>query len=654
MPESETGGLRTGPGGEPDATHSKPDVPGGMFGGVFMRGGPVADDAAWLRGMLAAEAALARALERAGLAPDGAGASVTAAAARTADFDIAELSQSSALTGNPVPGLARALTRLVADPAAKAAVHKGATSQDILDTAAMLIARAAIDAAADSLAGAADAAARLAGEHRGTLMIGRTLLQQAVPVTFGVVAAGWLAGLDGALDGLASVRETRLAVQFGGAAGTLASLGPSGAPVKSLLAAELGLLDPPLPWHTERLRIIDVAVAMARVTAALSKIARDVTLLAQTEIAEVSEGAEPAGTAGSAKTAGEGAAAGTGGGAGRAGGSAPRRGGSSAMPNKNNPVAAVAILGCARQAGGLLATLVASAEQEHQRAAGAWHAEWQPYSHLLQLAVSAAAWARDLLANLTVDPGRMAANLAATGGLPMAERVTALLRDSLGAPRAHDLVAAAAARAVADGIPLRDALLTEPGRGRPTRPSRDFCGGHRPGPQPGRLPRRLRHLHHRRPRRARRPMNNPKITARSDSRQTRARQPMNDEERAEQGMAVRRAVLGDAHVDRSVSNTTEFTAPFQDWITRYAWGEIWSRPGLSRPQRSIVTLTVLAALQHEDELAMHTKAALRNGLTEDEIREVLLQVGLYAGVPVANRAFAIANRAISEYRAEEG
>jgi 3-carboxy-cis,cis-muconate cycloisomerase len=188
---------------------------------------------------------------------------------------------------------------------------------------------------------------------------------------------------------------------------------------------------------------------MARVTAALSKIARDVTLLAQTEIAEVSEGAGPTGATG----AGGGAAA---------AGSAPRRGGSSAMPNKSNPVAAVAILGCARQAGGLLATLVASAEQEHQRAAGAWHAEWQPFSHLLQLAVSAAAWSRDLLANLTVDTSRMAANLAATRGLPMAERVTALLRDSLGAPQAHDLVAAAAARAVSAGVPLRDALLAAP------------------------------------------------------------------------------------------------------------------------------------------------------------------------------------------------
>ena len=129
---------------------------------------------------------------------------------------------------------------------------------------------------------------------------------------------------------------------------------------------------------------------------------------------------------------------------------------------------------------------------------------------------------------------------------------------------------------------------------------------------------------------------------------------MNDEERTEQGMAVRRAVLGDAHVDRAVANTSEFTAPFQDWITRYAWGEIWSRPGLTRPERSIVALTVLAALQHEDELHMHVKAALRNGLTEEQIQEVLLQVGLYAGVPVANRAFAIAARAIKEYREQEG
>jgi 3-carboxy-cis,cis-muconate cycloisomerase len=412
--------------------------PGGIFGGVFARGGPVADDAAWLRALLDTEAALARAVEKAGLAPAGAGAAVTAAAADSSGFDLAALRESTALTGNPVPGLARQLTAAVADPAARAAVHLGATSQDIMDTAAMLLARDAFGRAAADLSAAGDAAAGLARAHRGSLMIGRTLLQQAVPVTFGGVAAGWLAGLDSAVEWLEFVRSTRLAVQFGGAAGTLASLGDSGTLVKSLLAGELGLADPPLPWHTERLRIIDVATVAARALAAQSKIARDVTLLAQTEIAEVAEG--------------------TGGREGN-GSAPPRRGGSSAMPNKNNPVAAIAVLGCARQAPGLLATLVAAAEQEYQRAAGAWHAEWLPYGHLLELAVSAAAWTRDLLAHLQVDADKMAANLSAGGGLPLAEQVTALLRPSLGAPAAHDLVAVAVVRSASSGIPLRDVLL---------------------------------------------------------------------------------------------------------------------------------------------------------------------------------------------------
>ena len=410
-----------------------------MFGGVFARGSAIIDDRAWLQAMLDAEAGLARALERAGLAPAGAGEAVTRAA-RANDFDIAELGELSALTGNPVPGLARALAVRVGGQPGRA-VHRGATSQDILDTAAMLLARTAIDAARADLTAAAAAAAELAREHRTTPMIGRTLLQQAVPVTFGAVAAGWLAALDAAITGLAETRRTRLAVQFGGAAGTLASLGPDGIRVKALLADELELADPPVPWHTERLRIIDVGAAMARVTAALSKIARDVTLLAQTEVAEVAEG---------------------GGGPDGGGTGAPRRGGSSAMPNKSNPVAAVAVLGCAKQAPGLLATLVASAEQEHQRAAGAWHAEWQPYGHLLQVAASAASWGAELLANLEVDTGKMAANLTAAGGLPLAERVSALLRTAIGAAEAHDLVATAAAKAATSGVPLHDILLADP------------------------------------------------------------------------------------------------------------------------------------------------------------------------------------------------
>jgi 3-carboxy-cis,cis-muconate cycloisomerase len=421
---------------EPDQSHSR----GVLFGGVFSRGRVDAGDAAWLRAMLDTEAALARAAERAGLVPAGAGAAVTEAAV-PGNFDLAELGELSALTGNPVPALSRALARQVPAPLA-GAVHKGATSQDIVDTAAMLLARQGLDAIGADLAAAAAAAARLAAAHRSTIMIGRTLLQQAVPITFGLVAAGWLTALDDARAGLARVRAQRLAVQFGGAAGTLAALGDDGPRVAALLAEELGLPAPPLPWHTDRLRVLELAAALAGADSVLSKIARDVTLLAQTEVAEVREG--PGGEADGP------------------GGDSPRRGGSSAMPNKQNPVAAIAILGCAKRAPGLLATLAAAGEQEHQRAAGAWHAEWEPLADLLTVTGSAASWAADLLGGLVVDRNRMSANLAAAHGLPLAEHVTSLLAGTLGRAAAHDLVAEAGTRAVSAGVPLRDALLGLP------------------------------------------------------------------------------------------------------------------------------------------------------------------------------------------------
>jgi 3-carboxy-cis,cis-muconate cycloisomerase len=419
----------------------------GLFGGVFARGGVEAGDTAWLQAMLDAEAALARALERAELAPAGAGQAVTAVA-QAANFDVNALGELAALTGNPVPGLARELARLVPQAAASA-VHQGATSQDIVDTAAMLLARRALGVIAADLAQAADAAAALAADHRSTIMMGRTLLQQAVPVTFGLVAAGWLASVDEARAGLAAVSARRLAVQLGGAAGTLASLGDHGGRVAALFAEELGLALPVLPWHTDRLRIIDLGSGLARTAAALGKIARDVTLLAQSEVGEVREGNGGRGV--------RGVAAGP---AGQA--SAPRRGGSSAMPNKHNPVASIAILGCTKQVPGLLATLVAAGEQEHQRAAGAWHAEWEPLTALLRLTGSASSWAAELLSGLIVDTSRMAANLAATKGLPLAEHVTSLLAGVLGGSQAHDLVAEAGERAVSAGLPLRDVLLSVP------------------------------------------------------------------------------------------------------------------------------------------------------------------------------------------------
>jgi 3-carboxy-cis,cis-muconate cycloisomerase len=427
--------------------YEKPNARG-LFGGVFARGGVEADDAAWLQAMLDAEAGLARALERAGLAPAGAGEAVTAAA-RAGNFDPNELGGLAALTGNPVPGLARALARQVPQTAVSA-VHRGATSQDIVDTAAMLLAKRAIGVIAADLARAADAAAGLAAAHRDSIMIGRTLLQQAVPVTFGLVAAGWLTSLDDARAGLDSVGP-RLAVQFGGAAGTLASLGEAGQRVTALLATELGLAVPVLPWHTDRLRIIDLSAALARVAAALGKIARDVTLLAQSEVGEVSEGGGTDQRGADQRGAGQQAPA-----------ASPRRGGSSAMPHKHNPVASIAILGCTRQVPGLLATLAAASEQELQRAAGAWHAEWEPLTALVRLTGSASSWAADLLPGLVVDTSRMAANLAATKGLPLAEHVSSLLAGVLGGAQAHDLVAEAGARATSAGLPLRDVLLAVP------------------------------------------------------------------------------------------------------------------------------------------------------------------------------------------------
>ncbi len=468
--------------------------PRGLFGGVFARGGVEAGDTAWLQAMLDAEAGLARALERAGLSPAGSGEAVTATA-KADNFDPNELGELAVLTGNPVPGLARALARRVPQSAVSA-VHRGATSQDIVDTAAMLMAKRAIGVMLGDLAQAAEAAAGLAEAHRASIMIGRTLLQQAVPVTFGLVAAGWLTSLDEAREGLTAVRSRRLAVQFGGAAGTLASLGEAGQQVAVLLAEELGLALPVLPWHTDRLRIIDLGAALARVAAALGKIARDVTLLAQAEVGEISEGsASSAGLAGGGPSAARGAdqrgadqrgadqrgadqrGADQRGadqrGADQRGADqrgpdpqspavSPRRGGSSAMPHKHNPVASIAILGCTRQVPGLFGILVSNSEHELQRAAGAWHAEWEPLAALLRLTGSASSWAAELLPGLIVDASRMAANLAATKGLPLAEHVSSLLADVLGGAQAHDLVAEAGARAVGAGLPLSDVLLAMP------------------------------------------------------------------------------------------------------------------------------------------------------------------------------------------------
>jgi 3-carboxy-cis,cis-muconate cycloisomerase len=404
----------------------------GLFDGVLARGRvrEAVGDRAWLQAMLDVEAALARAQARLGLLPAD-HAEAIARACRAEAFDLAAIGAAAAASGNPVVPLVRALTEALPGAAADA-VHHGATSQDVLDSAAMLVAHRALGPLLDDLARAAAAAAALADAHRGTVMAGRTLLQQALPVTFGLKAAGWLVGLDEAAARLEELRRARLAVQLGGAAGTLAALGGSGVEVLGVLAGELGLAEPVLPWHTLRTRVAELAGALGVAAGVAGKVARDVTLLAQTEVAEVRERG-PAG-----------------------------RGGSSTLPHKRNPVAAVAALACAEQAPGLAATLLAAMVQEHERAAGAWHAEWRPLTDLLRTTGSAVAWLRDSLERLEIDPERMRRNLDASGGLLLAERVTAALAPGLGRLAAHRLVQQVSTETLASRRPLAEVLHDRP------------------------------------------------------------------------------------------------------------------------------------------------------------------------------------------------
>jgi 3-carboxy-cis,cis-muconate cycloisomerase len=382
----------------------------GLFDGVLARGGvrEAVSDTAWLQAMLDVEAALARAEAGAGVIP-AEHAEAIAAACRAERFDIAALGEQAAAVGNPAAPLVRVLREQVGGSAA-ADVHRGATSQDIVDSAAMLVARRALEPLLADVDAAADAAASLAVGHRDTVMAGRTLLQHAVPVTFGLKAAGWLVALDEGAARLRVVRGTRLAAQLGGAAGTLAALDEAGPDVLGRFARELALVEPVIPWHTDRTRIAELAAALGAACGVGAKVAGDLVLLAQTDVGEVREGGDGS------------------------------RGGSSTMPHKHNPVAAISARAAARQAPGLVATVLAAMEHEHERAAGAWHAEWPALRALLSFTGSAAAWLRDGLEHLEVDPGRMRENLDRTGGAPLAERVTRALASELGRDDADELV----------------------------------------------------------------------------------------------------------------------------------------------------------------------------------------------------------------------
>jgi 3-carboxy-cis,cis-muconate cycloisomerase len=402
-------------------------VPSGeLFTGMFVpeQVREATSDRAWLQAMLDTEAALAAAEAEAGLIPAKAAESIAAACDEGA-FNPEAIGREARSVGVPVIPLLRALRERLDDGAA-GFVHYGATSQDVMDTAAMLVARRALVLIEAELDAVAAACAGLAEQHRGTLMAGRTLMQQGLPTTFGLKAAIWLDSIVAARERLDSVS---LAVQFGGASGTLASLGEGSEQVVGLLAKRLDLDEPAIPWHTSRVRVADLGASLALVAGALEKIGLDVVLLSQSEIGEV---AEPSG-----------------------GG----RGGSSTLPHKRNAIGSVLAIACARRVRGAAGVLLAAMPQELERAAGAWQSEWEPLREGLALTGGAAAAVREALEGLEVRPERMRENLNATGGLLMAESVVGALGERLGRRRARELVDGACERALDTGTSLREQLI---------------------------------------------------------------------------------------------------------------------------------------------------------------------------------------------------
>jgi 3-carboxy-cis,cis-muconate cycloisomerase len=384
---------------------------------------------AHVQAMLSFEAALARSEARVGILSREAATHIEAAC-KVEHFDVAALYREALVAGTPAIPLVRMVTAQV-EGDAKKFVHWGATSQDAIDTAMMLQMRQGLDLLIDDLYSVCTACARLAEEHRHTLMVGRTLLQQAVPITFGRKAARWLALALRQMRVLRTHRERTLAVQFGGAAGTLASLDQDGLHIAELLAEDLGLPLPDIPWHTERDRVAEIATSLGIVAGAMAKVAGDIVLLAQTEIGEVTEG------------------------------EAHGKGGSSAMPQKHNPVDATNALASARLAIGEVPVMLSAMVQEHERAVGGWQAEWVALPTLFRATASAVEHVRLAVSGLAVNTQRMSMNLDMTHGLVMAESLTMALAQHMGKAEAQSLVQTVCAQAVKSGTPLREVAEAE-------------------------------------------------------------------------------------------------------------------------------------------------------------------------------------------------
>ena len=385
-----------------------------------------------LQSMLNFEAALARALATIGIASKEAVVAIESQCDANL-FSIEELAREGSLSGNIAIPMVKQLTALVArtDEKAAAFVHYGATSQDAIDTGLVLQLREALEEIGNGLSKISSALVRIVEAHEGTLLVGRTWLQHAPPVTLGVKAAGWLSAIERHHARLNQTQKDVLVIQFGGAVGTLAALGNRGPDVAAALAEDLKLGNPDLPWHTHRDRFTEVATTLGLLVGTLGKIARDISLMTQTEIAEVAEPAEPG------------------------------RGGSSTMPHKQNPVGCAAILAAAIRVAPLVSTMLAAMVQEHERGLGGWHAEWETLPEICMLAGGAVAHTVRILEGLEIHKERMAENINATHGLIFTEAVAMVLRRKIGRAQAHELLEQMSGRAVQEKRPLRDVLLQE-------------------------------------------------------------------------------------------------------------------------------------------------------------------------------------------------
>jgi 3-carboxy-cis,cis-muconate cycloisomerase len=384
--------------------------------------------------MLDFEAALARAEVRTGVIPERAAHKI-AEHCRAERFDLSLVAKQAAQSGNVAIPLVKMLTEEVAkqDKDAARFVHWGATSQDVIDTATILQLRDALLLLENDLVRMTDALAALATEHRGTPIVARTWMQQALPTTFGFIVAGWLDAVLRHRERLNECRPRVLCLQFGGAVGTMAALAGRGPDIAKALADELRLTLPAVPWHTHRDRMAEIATVLGLLTGTLGKIARDISLHSQTEIGELSEPAREG------------------------------RGSSSSMPHKQNPITCAVVLQAATRVPGLVSTILSAMPQECERGLGGWHAEWEALPEIVRLSGGALYHLAEMLPSLGVHKDRMLQNLEMTHGLIFAEAVSMALADRMGKMPAHLLLEGASTKARTENRHLKEALHEEPG-----------------------------------------------------------------------------------------------------------------------------------------------------------------------------------------------